>query len=219
MKSQKQEKDISICPIFEKTGCCPHGDFCPLYHMISPLSRCLVFHHLYPNPLFFKSFFYQKENETSLNFDEKELQQSFDAFFMDVFLELSQFGKVDDLFVAGNLCPHLYGNVFVRFDECDDAMAAHIGLENRYYAGRKVHSSFVPLEILSSSICNEHNCIHQSNCNFVHMLVPSKHVQMQCFPRAMTSTPEPLRTFKQSKYLDSPYELPQGRTRLYKLIQ
>ena len=208
--TKSREKDLSICYNYEKTGHCPKEEYCQLLHLSTPMSRCLVFHHLYPNPDFFSSFL---DNDDDLVIDEDYKLDSFDAFFMDICLELKLFGQVEDMFVAGNFTTHLHGNVYVRFSEVDGAVAAHKALEGRYYAGRVVHSSFIPVEKLSCSLCKEENCIRGSVCNYIHPIPASKHVLMQCFPRGLKTTPTPLRPPRDEYIPDSPYDLQQGRSK------
>ena len=203
------ERDISICYSFEKTGTCPRDKYCHLTHQSIPMSRCLVFKHLYPNPDLFTSFL--DDDEVKIRKSTK--QNAFDAFFLDVFMELRLFGNIEDMFVAGNILPNLHGNVYVRFQDVDSAVAAHKTLENRYYAGRLVHSSFVPVDKLSSSVCHEDNCIHGVNCTFIHPIQISKHVVIQCFPRALRTTPAALRTFQEYPHTDSPYDILHGRSK------
>lgn len=207
---REKEKDLSICYNYEKTGTCPKEDFCPLLHLSTPMSRCLVFHHLYPNPEYFASFLDEKD----LQLDQDAKLDSFDAFYLDIYLEMKLFGKVEDLVVAGNLSTHLYGNVYVRYTEVDSAVAAHKALEGRFYAGRIVHSSFMPVEKLSTAICKEENCLHGSACTRVHPIIPSKHVTLQMFSRQMKAIPTELRKYNNDDLIpDSPYEILQGRSK------
>ncbi|OHT15081.1 Splicing factor U2AF 26 kDa subunit [Tritrichomonas foetus] len=206
--TKQGEKDLSICYSYEKTGSCPRGEKCHLLHLSAPMSRCLVFYHLYPNPDMFATFLKDEE----LQLDEDKKFDAFDAFFLDVFLELKLFGNVEDMFVAGNLSSHLQGNVYVRFQEVDAAMAAHKALEGRYYAGRVIHSAFVPVERLSSAICQD-ECIHGLNCSKVHPILASKNIMVQCFPRNIRTTPAVLRGFNMNTSYDSPYDILYGRSK------
>lgn len=199
------------CNFFESTGCCPNGRMCPYDHIPLIMNRCLVFHHLYPNPDLFESFLPEDHPKIS----NQERLNSFNAFYMDVYLEMKLFGEVEDIVVAENITPHLQGNVFVRFKEADDALAAHKALENRFYAGRVVHSTFVPTEKLSTILCKDYpNCIHGLNCCYVHMLEPSKHVLIQCFPKNLKAIPKAFQNNQKNNYLDSPNDLFHGKTHL-----
>ena len=41
--------------------------------------------------------------------EEKEIQEGFEDFYIDVFDEVAKFGEMDDLFVCDNLGDHLIG--------------------------------------------------------------------------------------------------------------
>jgi len=213
------DKDSSICYIYKKTGACLGGimkNCCLLHHVQNQINRCIVFHHLYPNPKFFASFF--SENDKPI-IDPIQEQQGLDAFFMDIYLEVEVFGKVEDMIISGNISRHLYGNVYVRFVDPASALACMIALQGRYYAGRKVVASFVPTNKLSSIKCKDNEgstCIHEDKCHFVHPLKISPHVLMQAFPRSHFMIPDKLRDAPKNIVYDSPDDLLYGRSRLLK---
>ena len=66
-----------------------------------------------------------------------QLQEHFDHFFADVFWELEEkYGEIDDMNVCDNLGDHLVGNVYVMFENEEDAEKAVVDLNNRWYGGR-----------------------------------------------------------------------------------
>ncbi|EAY08244.1 hypothetical protein TVAG_404120 [Trichomonas vaginalis G3] len=205
--SARHKNSTNICQIYEKTGACPNDYFpkcCPFKHPIKLMSRCLVFHHLYPNPDYFASFL-PKNEQTMIK--TRNLQSMIDSFFLDVYAEFKQFGNVQDIVIASNLTEHLYGNVYVRFNEPDEALACHKALQGRFYAGRKVTSSLIFFDKLSSLICvskQSGKCFHGQCCPYVHPLQISRDVFNQAFPRILLSTPSALLTNTPDDYVSDP---------------
>jgi splicing factor U2AF subunit len=67
--------------------------------------------------------------------DEKEVRKHFEEFFEDVFSEMTSFGEVQEMCVAGNLGDHLIGNTYVQFYEEEAAEKALQAMAGRFYAG------------------------------------------------------------------------------------
>ncbi|KAJ3366933.1 Splicing factor U2AF 26 kDa subunit, partial [Kappamyces sp. JEL0680] len=65
---------------------------------------------------------------------QNELQEDFDLFFEDIFMELAKYGEVEEMNVCDNVGDHLVGNVYVRFGYEEDAGKAVDDLNNRFYA-------------------------------------------------------------------------------------
>ena len=45
---------------------------------------------------------------------------NFEDFYEEVFLELANYGEVDDLIVCDNLGEHMIGNVYIKFAHEED---------------------------------------------------------------------------------------------------
>lgn len=211
-------RDKTVCFHFDRTGCCPrgtNGKYCTLKHVPIPFSRCLVFHHLYPNPDYFNEFI--KHDKVEINPEKRKA--IYEAFYIDVLLEFLQFGKVEDMFIASNLTEHLYGNVYVRFQEVDAAVACHMALEGRFYAGRLVNSTFVPLERLSSTLCLQHmegKCLHGDVCSLVHKIPLTRTLMLEAFPKVLQVMPEPLIEGLKDMFYDDPNDLVRGVSKYIK---
>lgn len=66
----------------------------------------------------------------------EDLQRHFDQFFADIFWEMEdKYGPIEDMNVCDNLGDHLVGNVYIMFENEEDAEKAVIDLNNRWYAG------------------------------------------------------------------------------------
>jgi splicing factor U2AF subunit len=63
--------------------------------------------------------------------DEIALADDFDDFYEEVFEEVSKFGKIEELNIAGNIGDHLVGNVYIKFEEEEDAQSALTSLGGR----------------------------------------------------------------------------------------
>ena len=145
-------------------------------------------------------------------------QNIIDAFYLDVFIVLRQFGILEDLLICGNRSDHLSGNVLAMYKEVNSAVAAQNVLNGQFYAGRKLLVTFAPIARISNAICRrtDGECPSGDQCAFVHPLNPSKHVMNECFPRGMKAYALPFRTVKQQKIWDTPADLLYGQTKMRK---
>jgi len=66
---------------------------------------------------------------------EEELQEHFDLFYEDFFVEVAKYGEVEEMKVCDNVGDHLVGNVYIRYRYEKDALKAVEELNNRFYAG------------------------------------------------------------------------------------
>jgi len=66
---------------------------------------------------------------------EEELQEHFDLFYEDFFVEVAKYGEVEEMKVCDNVGDHLVGNVYIRYRYEEDALKAVEDLNNRFYAG------------------------------------------------------------------------------------
>lgn len=210
---KKESEGSQLCQNFEKTGVCAKGDACRFVHRTADISRCLVFHHLFPDPDLFRGLL---PDPDVLQITAKQRQNVIDAFYLDVFLVMRQFGIVEDIVICGNRADHLSGNVIVMFKEANAAVVAQSALNGQYYAGRKIVVTLAPIQRTSNSICriSDGECPMGDKCAFVHPLEPSKHVMNECFPRSLKAYALPFRNMKQQKVWDTPGDLLRGQTRM-----
>ena len=213
-RSDESPENKYTCNYFEKTGCCQKEDLCNKTHRNASLSRCLVFHHIYPDPdLFLESL----PDPSIVQMTEADKTNLLNAFFLDMVIMLREFGPLEDLVVASNRSDTLSGNVIAMFKEVDAAAAAYIALNQKFYAGRRVRITFAPILRLSSAVCRgseDGDCRMGAACSFIHPLVPSQWVIDDCFPRAQRMFPEPFRKSKRTRIIDTPQEVLYGKTRM-----
>lgn len=194
MNQEQGNPDREYCPNFERTGTCIHGELCTKIHRTPEISRCIVFHHLYPDPQLFADAI---DNPSILQFTNEEKTNYLNAFYLDVYYMLIQFGPLEDLLIASNRTESMVGNVFAMFREVDAAAACLLALNHHYYAGRKILITFTPITRLSSAVCqgiDDGKCQLGDKCFFIHPFnVP---IYSEVFPRVQRMFATPFRRGK-----------------------
>ena len=124
------EEDKVNCPFYFKIGACRHGDTCTRLHNKPPLSQTMIFSHMYENPPAAIAFAdgYQVQEQALV-----EAVNHFEDFYEEIFMELARFGEIEEVVVADNIGDHMIGNVYVKFQNEEQAGAAMKGLNGRYY--------------------------------------------------------------------------------------
>ena len=100
-----------------------------------------------------------------------------EKFYEEIFLELSNFGELKDLFVLDNLSEHLIGNVYAKF--CDEKAAANAydNLQGKYYHSDLVVEEYCPIINPKDGKCYKFEdglCNKGPYCNFLHFKDISK---------------------------------------------
>jgi len=128
-------------------------------------------------------------------------QQHLEAFYIEVFLELANYGEIEDLVVVDNLCDHMIGNVYVKYYHEEDAERALMKLTGRFYSGKLIQAEYTTVSDFREARCrafHETRCNRGAYCNFMHI----KHI-----PRAIK------RRVVREMYDDHPEYLGQTRGR------
>ena len=162
------EEDRVNCPFYYKIGACRHGDRCSRMHNKPLFSQTLLIHHIYQNPLA-KVI---AENGNPNLMDHKRLNEEFEDFFEEIYEELCTYGKVEQMNVMDNLGEHLLGNIYVKFEDEEDAAAAHKALYGRFYAGAPIICEYSPVTDFRESRCRQFDdgtCTRGGYCNFMHI--------------------------------------------------
>lgn len=118
--------------------------------------------------------------------DPDKVQEFFEDFYEDVFLELDKFGELEHLCVCDNLADHMVGNVYVKFRDEEAAARAHQGLQGRFYAGKPIQVEFSPVTDFRESTCRQYEegtCNRGGYCNFMHVRPVSRDLRRQLFGR------------------------------------
>ena len=121
-----------------------------------------------------------------LQVDPQRVQQFFEDFYEDLFLELTQYGQIESLCVCDNIADHMVGNVYVKFRDEESAAKAVKGVQGRYYAGKQITAEFSPVMDFKESTCRQYEegtCNRGGYCNFMHVRPAGPEVRAQCFGR------------------------------------
>jgi len=156
------EEDPINCSFYLRMGACRHGDNCPKKHPVPPFSQTVMFEHLWIPP-------------KSVLKDKKKKMKHYENFYEDVLEECLKYGEVEELLVLENMGDHLIGNVFARFKNEEVADKAVKAVRGRFYAGRRVHVKFSPVQDFGQGRCNDfqqNNCLRGQFCNFSHFMPP-----------------------------------------------
>ena len=162
------EKDRVNCPFYFKIGACRHGDRCSRLHNRPTISPTLVLVNMYQRP----DMITPGVDAQGQPIDPHKMQEHFEDFYEDIYEELSKFGEIENLNICDNLADHMIGNVYVQFREEDQAAAAHIALQGRFYSGRPIVVDFSPVTDFREATCRqyeENSCNRGGYCNFMHV--------------------------------------------------
>jgi len=173
------EKDRVNCPFYFQIGACRHGDKCSRRHNKPSLSQTLIFFNMWRNPIV-----------SNPNADLVKTEEEFEAFYADIYEELSKFGEIDELHVCDNISDHLLGNVYCKFYEEESAEKAMKGLAGRFYAGKPIVAEFSPVTDFRESSCRQYEmneCNRGGYCNFMHLKPVSRDIYRRLFRRKRTS--------------------------------
>lgn len=118
---------------------------------------------------------------------EEEMQEHFDNFFEDVFIELEdKYGEIEEMNVCDNLGDHLVGNVYVKFRREEDAEKAVADLNNRWFAGRPIYAELSPVTDFREACCRQYEmgeCTRSGFCNFMHLKPISRELRRELYGR------------------------------------
>jgi len=110
-------------------------------------------------------------------FDPKLAQEHLDDFYEDVFLEMAQFGEIEEIYICRNLGDHLNGNCYIKFYEEEGAAKALDACRGRYYGGRPIVAELSPVTDFREARCRQYDigeCNRGGFCNFMHLAEPSR---------------------------------------------
>ncbi len=184
------EEDRVNCPFYFKIGACRHGDQCSRTHNRPVISQTLLLKNMYQN---LPAAIAMAEGQTVEDVQTDEAQAHFEAFYEEVFHELSKYGELLDMAVADNIGDHLIGSVYAKFatDEgCERALKA---LTGRFYSGRVVAPEYCPVTDFADARCRQYDdaqCSRGGYCNFIHWKHVPRVVKKRMFKRMYEEHPE-----------------------------
>merc|ERR1712168_339032 len=171
------EKDKVNCSFYFKIGACRHGDRCSRLHNKPTFSQTIVLLGLYQNP--------QINNLTMGAVTNVEMQEHYDDFFEEVFVELEdKYGPIEEMNVCDNLGDHLVGNVYVKFHKEEDAEKAVNDLNNRWFNRQPVLSELSTVTDFREACCRQYEmgeCTRGGFCNFMHLKPISPNLKRELY--------------------------------------
>lgn len=166
-----------VCNFFVKMGACRHGDGCSKIHPRPTTSFTVLLPMMYPNPLAVQYMTGKNGRPLSPDYDSKYLKKHFERFYADVWQTVMEFGNIVELRVVDNLCEHLLGNVYIKFDSEVAAQAACDGLRKKLYNGILLLPELSTVVDFTEACCKEDRegeCKRLAACNYLHMKKVSK---------------------------------------------
>ncbi|XP_052675214.1 splicing factor U2AF 26 kDa subunit-like isoform X1 [Crassostrea angulata] len=178
------EKDKVNCSFYFKIGACRHGERCSRLHNKPTFSQTVLIENLYMNP---QNTALTADGSHIVQMDDTELQQFYDEFFEEVYVELEKYGEIEEMNVCDNLGDHLVGNVYVKFRYEEDAEKAVNELNNRWFNGRPVHAELSPVTDFREACCRQYEmgeCTRGGFCNFMHLKPISRELRRELYGRS-----------------------------------
>ena len=190
------EEDKVNCPFYFKIGACRHADRCSRIHHRPAFSQTILIKHIYNHPIreaelnllasgqdrvsASANILNATKGSSSngidgngkIQIDSKKAMEDFLTFFEDFYMELSKFGRLEQLHVCDNLGDHMVGHVYAKFTDEEDASDALNIMNGRYYNGKKMEVEFSPVIDFREARCRDFDedvCSRGGFCNFMHV--------------------------------------------------
>ncbi|KAF0287907.1 Splicing factor U2af subunit [Amphibalanus amphitrite] len=147
-------------------------------------NQTIVLQNLYVNP---QNSAKSADGSHLANVSDEEMQEHFDNFFEDVFVECeTKYGEIEEMNVCDNLGDHLVGNVYIKFRREEDAEKAVEDLKNRWFGGRPIHAELSPVTDFREACCRQYEvgeCTRSGFCNFMHLKPISRELRKELYGR------------------------------------
>jgi len=203
------EEDKVNCPFYFKIGSCRHGDNCTRTHLKPTMSQTMLLTHMYDNPPAAIAL----AGGTKLPEEMiKETVRHFEDFYEEVFLEMANFGEIEDLAVCDNIGDHIIGSVYVKYYDENDAERAMKSLTGRYYAGKLIMPEYSPVTNFRDAKCRQYeegSCSRGGYCNFMHLKYVSRSFKKSLIRQMYEDHPEYLKK-KKEREADRKNKSPEG---------
>jgi len=154
------EDDKVNCTFYYKIGACRHGDRCTRTHLRPIFSTTVLIPHMYLPP---------PPGPDGQPVDDT---QAFEEFYEEIAEEFLKYGDVETVNVLENLGDHMFGNVYVKFNEEEMAEKCLKAMSGRYYAGRLIMPEYSSVTDFREARCRqfeESQCARGGYCNFMHL--------------------------------------------------
>ena len=127
---------------------------------------------MYPHPQAVQYLKNKNGDVMVVDYEQKFLKKHVHKFYEDVFRTVMKFGRIAEMRVVDNLCEHLLGNVYIKFESEDAAAAAVDGLTKKSYQGIVLLPELSPVVDFADACCKESSdgeCKRGQSCNFWHV--------------------------------------------------
>ncbi|KHN82051.1 Splicing factor U2AF 35 kDa subunit [Toxocara canis] len=176
------EKDKVNCSFYFKIGACRHGEKCSRTHIMPSFSQTVLLKNLYHNPLIDTR---QADAFAKAGQQNDQEQQYFEEFFEELFVELEdKFGPIDEMNVCDNIGEHMIGNVYVKFENEEDADKCVKGLDDRWFNGCPIYAELSPVTDFREACCRQYElggCNKGAFCNFMHLKQISRDLRRKLY--------------------------------------
>ncbi|XP_062521559.1 U2 small nuclear ribonucleoprotein auxiliary factor 35 kDa subunit-related protein 2-like [Corticium candelabrum] len=164
--------DKKPCPFFVKTGACRFGDRCSKHHDWPVISSTLLIPNMFNIFELDQQQLNEADQDVELEYDEREVYLKFIDFYEDIKPAFEDAGRVIQLKVCCNMEPHLRGNVYVQYENEEDASRAFTIFNGRWYAQHQLSVQFTSVNNWKAAICglfHRNACPKGRYCNFLHV--------------------------------------------------
>lgn len=104
-----------LCQYFMRMAACRFGHSCIKNHQRPKIGNLLLIQSFFTSIQLDQNKSTEYGNDLTLEYDEIELCEKFNEFFVDVVEEFEQFGCIRYFVVSNNYEPHLRGHVFIEY--------------------------------------------------------------------------------------------------------
>lgn len=152
-------KTFLFTDMFVAKSLCKSSKFCKKCRWFSLYVHNSNLNHkniIYLRTLILIKFFFNPITVVA-NVSDEEMQEHYDNFFEDVFVECEdKYGEIEEMNVCDNLGDHLVGNVYIKFRREEDAERAVNDLNNRWFGGRPVYAELSPVTDFREACCRQY---------------------------------------------------------------
>lgn len=166
------------CSFFTKMGACRHGDKCDRRHNRPTESPTVLFPNMYTAPPQFRP-----GPHGDIMVSDREMDEAFEEFYVDAFVEFSKIGAIEELHVCANPGVHLAGNVYLKFANEAQAADALKRFNGRLYDGKPLRGELCPVTDFGDARCRQFSSgsCDRRMCNFLHLKEPGNRIQDQLY--------------------------------------
>lgn len=114
---------------------------------------------------------------------EREMDDAFEEFYIDTFVEFSKFGAIEEFNVCDNPGAHLTGNVYLKYASETQAADALKQLQGRIYDGKPMRGELCTVTNFNEARCRQYSggmCDHKM-CNFLHLKEPAQRLSEKLY--------------------------------------